>query len=82
MVAFLMVILFVMLFAKVPIFVALAFSSLLTLIVSGDLPVNIVAQRMFAGMDKFSLMAMPFFIFAADIMRRGGIAKRLLDFTL
>lgn len=82
MVAFLMVILFIMLFAKVPIFVALAFSSLLTLMISGDLPVNIAAQRMFAGMDKFSLMAMPFFIFAADIMRRGGIAKRLLDFTL
>ncbi|HHY36465.1 MAG TPA: TRAP transporter large permease [Firmicutes bacterium] len=82
MVAFLMVILFIMLFAKVPIFVALAFSSLLTLMISGDLSVNIAAQRMFAGMDKFSLMAMPFFIFAADIMRRGGIAKRLLDFTL
>lgn len=82
MISFLIIILFIMLFTKVPIFVALAYSPLLLLIFFSDLPTHIVAQRMFAGIDKFSLMAMPFFIFAADIMRKGGIAKRLLDFTL
>lgn len=82
MLLFMMVTLFVMLFARVPIFISLAFAPLLTLLLANDIPTTIVAQRMFAGIDKFSLMAMPFFIFAADIMRRGGIAKRLLDFTI
>jgi len=77
-----LIFLFVLLFARVPIFVALALAPLSVLMFSGDVPTTVVAQRMFAGIDKFSLMAMPFFIFAADIMRRGGIAKRLLEFTL
>jgi len=82
MIVFMLIVLFVMLFARVPIFIALSFAPLLALIFGSDIPTSIVAQRMFAGIDKFSLMAMPFFIFAADIMRRGGIAQRLLEFTL
>lgn len=73
--------LFLLLVIGVPIFVSLSLAPLTVLILSQAVAPSVVAQRFFAGIDKFSLMAMPFFIFAADIMREGGIAKRLLAFT-
>ncbi|MEE2689956.1 MAG: TRAP transporter large permease [Pseudomonadota bacterium] len=43
-----------------------------------DLPLIVVFQRMAAGMSVFSLMAIPFFVFAGDLMYRAGIAERLV----
>lgn len=43
-----------------------------------DLPLIVVFQRMAAGMSVFSLMAIPFFVFAGDLMYRAGIADRLV----
>ncbi|MGH9339651.1 MAG: TRAP transporter large permease [Acidobacteriota bacterium] len=40
-----------------------------------------VAQRMAAGLDSFALLAIPFFILAGQMMNRGGIARRLIDFA-
>ena len=40
------------------------------------------AQRIFVGMSKFSLTAIPFFILAGNLMNQGGIAKRLVDFVM
>ncbi len=40
-----------------------------------------VAQRMATGLDSFSLLAIPFFILAGNLMNRGGIARRLIDFA-
>ncbi|MFK5974010.1 MAG: TRAP transporter large permease [Flavobacteriaceae bacterium] len=40
-----------------------------------------VMQRMTTGIDNFALLAIPFFILAGEIMNRGGIAKRLIDFA-
>jgi tripartite ATP-independent transporter DctM subunit len=40
-----------------------------------------VAQRMATGLDSFALLAIPFFILAGNIMNRGGIARRLIDFA-
>ncbi len=44
-----------------------------------DLPLVVVFQRMAAGISVFSLMAIPFFIFAGDLMYRAGIATRLVQ---
>jgi len=44
-----------------------------------DITLAIVPQRMFAGMNNFTLMAIPFFILAAELMRVGGLADRLID---
>ncbi|WP_176086308.1 TRAP transporter large permease [Martelella sp. HB161492] len=41
----------------------------------------IVAQQMASGLDSFTLLAIPFFILAGNIMNRGGIARRLIDFA-
>ena len=61
-----------------PIFVALLMSSLL-IIVRGDVvPLQIVAQTVFGSLDKFALMAVPFFIFGANVMDQGGLSRRLI----
>ena len=44
-----------------------------------DIPLVVVFQRMAAGISVFNLMAIPFFIFAGDLMYRAGIARRLVE---
>ncbi len=68
---------FVMLILGVPVAFALGLSSLATVIWDG-LPPLIVFQRMTAGMNVFALMAIPFFIYAGELMLHGGIADRLV----
>ncbi|NPV70056.1 MAG: TRAP transporter large permease [Firmicutes bacterium] len=81
MITVLLAILFTLLVGRVPIFICLAFAPLAVLILFSDISPIVAAQCVFGGIDKFALMAMPFFIFAADLMRHGGIAKRLVNFT-
>lgn len=42
---------------------------------------NLIAATSFSGIDMFSLLAIPFFVFAGDIMREGGVSKRLISFA-
>ena len=78
---FLMALLLAMLFGSVPIFTALGFAVLGSVLLFTDLDPMVLAQRMFGGLDKFSLMSMPFFIFAANLMDTGGLSKRILKWT-
>ena len=66
-----------------PIAWSIGLSGLLTILLSMPaLPaVTTVAQRMATGLDSFALLAIPFFILAGQIMNRGGIATRLIDFA-
>ncbi|MEZ5479722.1 MAG: TRAP transporter large permease [Thiolinea sp.] len=64
----------------IPVAFALGVAALLTAFYEGTLPL-IVFQRMVAGMNVFSLLAIPFFIFAGELMMRGGIAMRLVHFA-
>jgi C4-dicarboxylate transporter DctM subunit len=61
-----------------PIFAVLLLSSLVALAATSDVPFEIVIQTLFGSIDKFALMAIPFFIFAASVMDRGGMSKRLI----
>ncbi len=81
MVALLMILLFILMGFGVPIYIALSFSSILAVFFCGDFPIGIIVQRIFAGIDKFALMSMPFYIFAAYIMTKGGMSRRLLDWV-
>ncbi|GGF38715.1 TRAP transporter large permease [Echinicola rosea] len=65
----------------VPVAWSLGFSSLLTLMVTvAAVPsMTTIAQRMGAGLNSFSLLAIPFFILAGEIMNKGGIANRLIN---
>jgi len=68
----------VLMFLSVPLYIALTGSTLFAFFLFSDMPLMAVAQRMFGGIDRFSLMAIPFFILAANAMKRGGIARRIL----
>jgi len=65
---------------KVPIAFALGISSLLTIIYL-KLPPMVVFQRITAGINSFSMMAIPFFILAGQLMADGGIAESLINFA-
>ncbi len=64
-----------------PIILALGVSAALTIYIA-DIPVGIIAQRMYGGLDSFTVMAIPFFVLAGIIMERGGIARRIIDFSV
>ncbi|MEL7146220.1 MAG: TRAP transporter large permease [Bacteroidota bacterium] len=68
---------------RVPVTVSLALASFFTLITNVLFvpSVTTVAQRMINGLDSFTLLAIPFFILAGQIMNSGGIAIRLIDFA-
>lgn len=72
-----------LLLVGVPIAFCIGIATLLTMLVSipFDPAVTTVAQRMATGLDSFTLLAIPFFILAGQIMNKGGIARRLIDFA-
>ncbi|WP_427029143.1 TRAP transporter large permease [Halomonas sp. H2] len=79
MITALLPIFFAVLLLGLPIFAALAFSVILAIQFFGNTDPVIVPMRMFSGMNNFSLMAIPFFILAAELMRIGGLSDRLID---
>lgn len=76
-----LVLLVVMLLLGVPIAIALGISSVCAIlpIMPFDVAVLTASQRIFSGISVFSLLAIPFFILAGNIMNRGGIAIRLIN---
>ncbi|MBL8288603.1 MAG: TRAP transporter large permease [Rubrivivax sp.] len=66
----------------IPVAIAMAGSSLLYILVSGDLPAFAVVHRMIGGIDSFPLLAVPFFILAGNLMNNAGITNRIYNFAL
>ena len=66
---------------NVPIAFSIGLASLLALLYAGDIPLALLAQRMFVACDSFPLMALPFFMLAGSIMERGGISEQLIKFA-
>jgi tripartite ATP-independent transporter DctM subunit len=73
----------VLLLLGVPIAFAIGIGTLVTMLLgmAADPALTTVAQRMATGLDSFALLAIPFFILAGQLMNRGGIARRLIDFA-
>lgn len=67
----------------VPIAISLGISTALTILLSPDinLSLGVIAQRIFGGLDSTSIMAIAFFVLAGNIMTKGGISRRLVDFA-
>lgn len=76
-----LIVLAVLLIAGVPIAVALGISSVCAILPIMDTEIAVLtgAQRIFSGISVFSLLAIPFFILAGNIMNKGGIAVRLIN---
>ena len=65
-----------------PIFIILVITSAVILMFFMQIPLTAVHQVMFGSVDKFALMAVPFFIFAGELMGMGGISQRIIDWVL
>ena len=71
-----------MLATGLPVAIAMAGSSLVYILVSGNLPGFTVVHRMIGGIDSFPLLAVPFFILAGNLMNNAGITNRIYNFAL
>ncbi|MBL3538266.1 TRAP transporter large permease [Aminivibrio sp.] len=67
-------------FMGIPLALVMGITGIVVLIAMG-VPLQLVAQRMFTGIDSFPLMAVPFFILAGDLMNRGGTTIRIIGFA-
>lgn len=66
---------------SIPIGFALGVTSLVFLVLITDVPLVVVVQRLYMGLDSFTLLAVPGFMFAGMLMNSGGISKRIVDFA-
>jgi len=62
-----------------PVAFAMTGASAVYLLLRGDIPLVVVAQRVTVGVDSFVLLAIPFFFLAGELMNQGGITRRLVD---
>ncbi|WP_171123450.1 MULTISPECIES: TRAP transporter large permease [unclassified Ruegeria] len=77
---YLPVILFVGLIAlAVPVWAAIGTAAIVMLIMSGDLPLSLVGESLFTGIDAFALTAVPLFILTGDVLVRTGLSRKFLD---
>ena len=78
---FLIILLFILIIMRVPIAFAMAFISLLGIMASDVSLLANVPRSIFSGTNSFTLVAIPLFVLAGEIMARGGISERLVNFS-
>ena len=71
-----------LLLTGMPISIALGITVLAFLFFFTTIPIEIVSQRLFTGLDQFAIMAIPFFILAGSFLTTGGVAKRMVRFAV
>lgn len=81
MIILLFICLFLLLLANVPISMSIGVSSLIYLILGTDVPLTIIPQRMYNSTEAFTLLAVPLFILAGNLMDKGGLSKKIVDFS-
>ena len=75
------VLLICMMTTGMPISIALGLTVLIFLFTMTEVPVDAVALKLFTGIEKFEIMAIPFFILAGNFLTHGGVARRMIDFA-
>ncbi|MGB0843548.1 MAG: TRAP transporter large permease [Alphaproteobacteria bacterium] len=63
----------------VPVWAAIGASAILMLVMSGDLPLSLVGESLFTGIDAFALTAVPLFILTGDVLVRTGLSRKFLN---
>jgi C4-dicarboxylate transporter, DctM subunit len=76
------VLLFSLMLTGMPISIALGLTVLTFMFTMTEVPIESVGLKLFSGLDNFGIMAIPFFILAGTFLTRGGVAKRMIDFTV
>src|SRR5689334_15760948 len=65
----------------VPYWVAIGLGTIALLLGTGALPLSLMGEALFQGVDSFALIAIPLFVLTGDVMVRSGLANKLLDFA-
>jgi C4-dicarboxylate transporter DctM subunit len=65
----------------VPFWVAIGLGTIALLLGTGALPLSLLGEALFQGVDSFALIAIPLFVLTGDVMVRSGLANKLLDFA-
>src|SRR5436305_2415240 len=80
------VIIFVLLISMMttgmPISIALGLTVLIFIFTMTTVPIDAVALKLFTGIEKFEIMAIPFFILAGSFLTHGGVARRMINFAV
>lgn len=71
----------IFIFLGVPISFATGLAVMTFITMDGSLPALLIPQRMFVTVDSFSLMAIPLFMLAGELMNSGGITKKIVNFS-
>jgi C4-dicarboxylate transporter DctM subunit len=79
--AIIFVMLLVLMLTGMPVSISLGLTVLTFLFTMTDVPVESVALKLFTGIEKFEIMAIPFFILAGNFLTHGGVAKRMINFA-
>jgi C4-dicarboxylate transporter, DctM subunit len=75
------VLLLVLMLTGMPISISLGLTVLSFLFFMTDVPIESVALKLFTGIEKFEIMAIPFFILAGNFLTHGGVARRMIRFA-
>ena len=77
---FLLTTLFAFLLSGFPIGISTGIATALSMIIfTPDIPLQLIAQKAITALESFPLLAIPFFMFAGNLMGSGGISRRLVD---
>jgi C4-dicarboxylate transporter DctM subunit len=75
------VLLFVLMLTGMPVSISLGLTVLAFLFTMTTVPIESVALKLFTGIEKFEIMAIPFFILAGNFLTHGGVARRMINFA-
>jgi C4-dicarboxylate transporter, DctM subunit len=75
------ILLLVLMLTGMPISISLGLTVLTFLFTMTDVPIQSVALKLFTGIEKFEIMAIPFFILAGNFLTHGGVARRMINFA-
>jgi tripartite ATP-independent transporter DctM subunit len=76
-----LVIILLLLFLAVPFWISIGLGTIFLLLTTGAMPLSLLGEALFQGVDSFALIAIPLFVLTGDVMVRSGLAYKLLDFA-
>ena len=79
--AIIFILLFGLMLTGMPVSISLGLTVLTFLFTMTDVPIQSVALKLFTGIEKFEIMAIPFFILAGNFLTHGGVARRMINFA-
>ena len=79
--AIIFVLLFALMLTGMPVSISLGLTVLTFLFTMTQVPIESVALKLFTGIEKFEIMAIPFFILAGNFLTHGGVARRMINFA-